>query len=138
MGTAIYTNGKMILYMYMSISILQNRLVSTMLTLVLMPTGNNDMIPPHGLPPPNHEIVTEFESLTGKVKLKEYKERNSIINEFWVEVYVVGRKVYELNMSFNAERYTDEPFSKNIWRKASEDEIDHLIIEGKMVCVGNT
>ncbi len=92
------------------------------------------MRPPYRCPPPPHDDIVDSETLTGLVKLKEFRERKKIFYEFWVQVTIAGYRKYH---SLSYRRNSTEAFTRTIWRKATDDEIDGLIASHKMVPVGD-
>lgn len=93
--------------------------------------GIVDMIPPYRTPLP-YEEYPKKEELTGRVKSKTIKNGRSSIDELWVEAVVSGYRQYYW---YSQKRNSTEPYSKTIWRKAKDEEIDELIIGDKLIPV---
>ena len=94
--------------------------------------GIVDMIPPYRTPLP-YEEYPKKEELTGRVKSKTIKNGRSSIDELWVEVVVSGYRQYY--QYYPGDSKGTKPYSKTIWRKAKDEEIDELIIGDKLIPV---
>jgi len=85
-------------------------------------------------PPPKFIKNIVREEFTGRVKLDGGKKSK----EFLIEVVQYGTYKRKLTSLASTKVVKQVPYSNTIWRKASGEEIDVLILEDRMVCVDDT
>ena len=89
------------------------------------------MLPRGRRPPPKFIKNIDGEEFTGRVNLDGGKKSK----EFLIEVIQYGTYKRKLTSLASTKVVKQVPYSKTIWRKASGEEIDVLILEDRMVCV---